>query len=340
MIDTYKVYPFWRSRISDVDEMLDSARRGKTGILCTSAGGRTIRTISYGEKPDLCRRANYVSACGAKDTRFYADREGKSPVIMLIGATHGQETEGVAALMNLISLLETGKDLRGVAIPSITEAYTRTAPRLVIIPIYNIDGRVRCVPDSMIGEPHSGLRYHGQGTWKDGTLCGWPECKSVHPIRDAVDHLGAYYNDDGVNLMADNFFAPMAEETRALLKLCDEEAPECVIGLHGGENTTNEFLHTDYVSKRAREGLVRLARDVAYRQKARGLQTRVHPVPAEPDAPPAFNLSSALHHVSGAVSSTYESNEGLAEKYALSAEEILLHHYCLFESLFRLAWRE
>ena len=107
MIDTYKVYPFWRSRISDVDEMLDSARRGKTGILCTSAGGRTIRTISYGEKPDLCRRANYVSACGAKDTRFYADREGKSPVIMLIGATHGQETEGVAALMNLISLLET-----------------------------------------------------------------------------------------------------------------------------------------------------------------------------------------------------------------------------------------
>lgn len=31
---------------------------------------------------------------------------------MLIGAVHGQELEGTAALLNLISLLETGKDLR------------------------------------------------------------------------------------------------------------------------------------------------------------------------------------------------------------------------------------
>jgi len=162
----------------------------------------------------------------------------------------------------------------------------------------------------------------------------------VHPIKEAAGFLGAYYNDDGVNLMHDNFFSPMAEETKALLKLCDEEAPECVIGLHGGSNTTNELLQPNYVSRGAKEGVLRLATDIAARQSERGLKTHVRPIQEEPALPPSFNLTSALHHVSGAVSSTYESNEGLAEKNAFTAEEILLHHYCLFESLFALAWRE
>ena len=61
---------------------------------------------------------------------------------------------------------------------------------------------------------------------------------------------------------------------------------------------------------------------------------------AEGTPPPSFNLTSALHHVSGAVSSTYESNEGLLAPNAFTAEGILDHHYCLFEAMFGLAWRE
>ena len=339
MIHTYRTYPFWRTRVCDVDAALDGATVGEVHTLCTSAGGHAVRYLTYGEKPDYNRRANYSSACGAKDPACYADRAGRAPAILLIGATHGQETEGVAAMLNLISLLETGRDLRGEEVPSITGAYKACAPRLILLPLYNIDGRVRCVPDSMLEESPQSLRYHGQGTWKDGSLCGWPECKRIHPIRDAAGFLGAYYNDDGVNLMHDNFFSPMAEETRALLRLCDEEAPECVIGLHGGSNSTNELLQPDYVSAAAKKGVLRLAEDVALRQTARGLKSRVHPIAAEPERPPSFNLTSAIHHVCGAVSSTYESNEGLLDKNAFTAEEILLHHYCLFESLLALAWR-
>ncbi|MBQ3179036.1 MAG: hypothetical protein IJB52_14535, partial [Clostridia bacterium] len=55
--------------------------------------------------------------------------------------------------------------------------------------------------------------------------------------------------------------------------------------------------------------------------------------------PPSFNLTSALHHVCGAISSTYESNEGLLDKNRFTAEEILLHHYCLFEAMFHRPWR-
>jgi len=343
MNDTYKTVPFWRTRIEDVDAALDAAKTGEVHTLGKSAGGRTIRYITYGDKPDFGRRANYSSACGGKDPSCYADRAGRAATIMLIGATHGQETVSIMGLLNLISLLETGRDLRGEAVPSITEAYAALRPRLVIVPVYNIDGRARCVPDSMLGEVRDYLRYHGSGTWRDGSFCGWPDCKKVHPIKEAAGFLGAYYNDDGVNLMHDNFFSPMAEETKALLALADAEAPECVIGLHGhgSADAVNSLLQPTYVPRYIKESVFRLASDTAVRQRERGLKFHVAAVAPEEDwPPPSFNLTSALHHVSGAVSATYESYQGLEGEKDSAAEAILLHHYCLFESLLHTAWRE
>ena len=135
MIETYKTYPFWRTDIDYVNAALDAAKIGRVHTLCTSAGGREIRCITYGDKADYSRTANYSSACGAGDPKYYADRAGKRPTILLIGATHGQEMEGIAAIVNLISLLETGRDLRGEAFPAITEAYAKHNPRLILIPI-------------------------------------------------------------------------------------------------------------------------------------------------------------------------------------------------------------
>lgn len=341
MINTKEKYPFWITGIDDVERMLSEIKKGEVKVLCTSAGGRTVKYVTYGEKEDLHRKANYSSACGAHDPSCYADKSGKRPILMLIGATHGQETEGVAAIMNLISLLETGKDLRGKSVSSVTDAFKKCGCRLIIVPIYNIDGRARCVPDSMIDETPEGLRHHGQGNWKDGSLCGWPGCKKIHPIKDAAGFLGAYFNDDGVNLMHDNFFAPMARETEALMRLCDSESPDCVIGLHGGSNSTNELLQPDYVPKYINRAVYDLASEIAANQTALGLKSHVHPIPeTEKTVPPSFNLTTAIHHVCGAVSSTYESNEGLIDKNAFTAEEILLHHYCLFKGMFEHGWRD
>ena len=348
MINTKEKYPFWITHPDDIKDILSGIKRGKIHTLCTSAGGYSIPYVTYGEKEDYERRANYSSACGGRDTACYANKEGKRPTIMLIGATHGQETEGVAAISNLISLLESGKDLRGEEFSMLTDSFEKTSPRLVIIPVYNMDGRMRCLPDSMIGEPFEGLRYHGQGTWKDGTLCGWPECKKVHPIKDAAGFLGAYYNDDGVNLMHDNFFAPMAQETRALMKLVDEEAPDCVIGLHGGGNSVNFLMQPDYVPLYIKKGVLNLAQSTASLESSFGYKTHVSKIKetCEGFPPPSFNLTTAIHHICGGVSSTYESNEGLADtdpiagSASFTAEEILIRHYCLFTSLFRCAWKD
>ena len=45
----------------------------------------------------------------------YKTDEDGAQVVMLVCGVHGAEAEAVAGAMNLIALLETGVDLRGVA---------------------------------------------------------------------------------------------------------------------------------------------------------------------------------------------------------------------------------
>ena len=49
-------------------------------------------------------------------------------------------------------------------------------------------------------------------------------------------YLGAYFNDDGINMMHDDFFSPMAEETKAILDIARTEAPDMTVSLHSHEN--------------------------------------------------------------------------------------------------------
>ena len=341
MRNTIEKYPFWLSRPEDVTKMLAGIKKGKVHTLCTSAGGREIPYVTYGEKENYNNRANWSSACGAYKPECYADRAGKRPTFLLFGATHGQETESIMALMNLISLIETGRDLRGKEVPWVTEGYEKSNCRLIIVPTFNIDGRCRFELDSLIDEPMEALRHYGQGRWKNGELCGWPGCKMVHPIKDEVSFLGAYFNDDGINLMHDNFFAPMAQETVALMKLVSDEAPDCVINMHGGDNCTNNLGQPSYAPLYIREEVFALANEVDELAKGFGLSTFVSPIKdrVEGYPPPTFNLTSAIFHACGAVVSTYESNQGMAEKNQFMPEDILQLHYCLFAGIFNHDWR-
>lgn len=131
----------------------------------------------------------------------------------------------------------------------------------------------------MLGGLQDDLSYWGMGTHKDGTLYRWPQCKFVHPMRGDVGFLGGYYNDDGINLMHDNFFHPMARETQALLDLAEEEKPAIALHLHGGTNSIADLLQTAYVPRESGEAIRRLALrcDAAARQE--GLYFTVRDVP-------------------------------------------------------------
>ncbi len=325
----------WKSGYPFVCDLFDRAVKCEKRVLCQTPGGRKQVALIYGFDSEARGSANYSSACGSNDKTKYHEKH-KTPVIMLIGAVHGQETEGIAALTNLISLMETGKDLAGETNERLLALAKRV--RLVIVPIANPDGRDRVVPETMIGLTGKDLRYWGQGTWADGSLCGWPECKMVHPIQN-VGFLGGYFNDDGVNIMHDNFFSPMAEETRALLKLADDVQADGIFQLHGGSNSANALLQPRYTPVEVNEAIRIIAENADARAREEGLWFQIPALPpkASGDTPPSFNLVDALHHVCGAVSACFESNEGLIDENEpiWNTDQVLRSHEILFEEIFR-----
>ena len=334
-----KVPEFWISNLDHIDRQAKTARRAEVREIARSAGGRPLYAFAYGDKQIMESTANYSSACGAFDRDCYAPLPGKKPVVLLLGAVHGAEVEGTAALVNLIHCLEEGKDLRGDE----NEALMKAAEdiRLVIVPVCNPDGRARLPYESVLGMTMKEMRYWFQGTWKDGSLCDYPRCKKVHPIKEASDHLGSYFNDDGVNIMHDNFFRPMARETQAILGLADEEKADFVIQLHGGGNCLNCLLPTHYVTKESLVAVHDLSVLCNERAKREGLAFTVCDVPEREsgETPPSFNLASALHHVCGAVSAVFESNQHAAEHPGakLTHDEVYRSHLILFEELFGMA---
>lgn len=332
---------FWKSSLEDIKNTVSTAKKGKVNLLCKSAGGREIYLVQYGRQNDLSRRANYSSATGARDPKYYADKTGENyvPTVLLVGATHGGEMEGIVAILNLISLLETGRDLAGEENPEILAAARDI--NLLLIPCLNPDGRARVPFDSFVGKDLKTARYYFQGTWRDGTLCSWPDCKAVHPIKNHVDFLGSYFNDDGVNFMHDNFFFPMAEETKALLRLCDQWVPDITILLHGGGNTKPALLQTRYVPAYINSAIHELALRVKEAADRKGYVDMFHicDIPSDMGSypPPSFNLTSACSHVNGEVCITFESNQGLAEENQHTPEQIYSAHLILFTETLKFA---
>ncbi|MFB9330793.1 M14 family zinc carboxypeptidase [Paenibacillus aurantiacus] len=332
------VAPFWISRLQDIEEGLARVSQGSVRTLASSAGGRAIPIAEYGTQEDFHRQANYSSACGAGDPAFYARKSDQAkPVLLIVGGIHGGELEGIAAVMNLIHLLETGTDYRGNPYPYITENAHRF--RLLLIPCMNPDGRARLPIDTLIDVPYEQFVYYMQGSWKDGTLCKWPDCKAVHPIKDAAGYLGSYFNDDGVNMMHDHFFAPMAKETSALLALADREAVDFSVLLHGGANSEVHFTTIPYlplyIANRHQAFNGRMAK--AYAEQGIPFADRNLIEADTGNYPfPSFNLTSAIHHVCGGMSLTFESNMGLdGPGVKLTPDAILDSHLVLFEQMFR-----
>ena len=204
----------------------------------------------------------------------------------------------------------------------------------------NPDGRSHIPFDSYVGKTFYDLRYYNQGIWKDGSLCGWPECKMIHPIKDHVAYLGGYFNDDGVNMMHEDFFSgDLSTGTLAVLDVCRDEAPDYSILLHGGSNTTCCMLSTTYAAHETKEEIhavdlkIKEACDKAnVRYAVCGIK-----YPEENDNPPSFNLPSVMYHCCGTPCVTYESNQGLCDhgNVIYDYEEIYKAHMILFEQTIR-----
>ena len=304
---------FFKSRLSDVEAAVKEVQKGKVRQIAESVGGRPIYLVTYGEKDDLESTANYNSACGGRDPASYRRKDGnQKPVVFFLGPVHGQEFEGVASMVNLLRIAETGRDWRGREWPEITEHLSRC--RVLIVPCGNPDGRALCSYDSWVGETLEATQRIGMGVQSCGDNFVYPFVKRLHPQQGpTVKVRGAYFNDGGVNMMHDYWFDPMAMETRAFFRIARNEAPDYIVSLHSRPSVPC-LLQTSYVSRTVKETIANLSNRVVQRYVEAGLPHQEKPMDPQGDGlgiPPSFNLSSALHHTCGAVSFIHECMRGV-----------------------------
>lgn len=327
---------FWFGDVKDLSSHFEKLRRGQATVIATTPGGRPIHLITYGNREIVRQQANFNSAIGGRDAAAYMDKTARTrPVVLFIGPVHGQETEGLTGLVNLIEIMETGKDLRGKDQENLRRLGDRC--RLLIIPAGNPDGIARFEPRSLNGMSDDDLRFWGQGTWKDDTFCDWPACKRQHPMTgENVGFLGCYFNDRGVNPMHDEFFAPMGPESAAFLRIAREEGPDLIVSLHSHESDP-AVLRPAYVPAEAQQDIRSLAQQCYALLKERQLPFGgLFDVRIEGGRnPESFNLTSALYHVSGADSFTFECPHGVRGNCKVTPEQILEIQLSLYETMLR-----
>ena len=345
---------FFKSKVSEIQDEIDNLQLGEVETIAVSPGGLPVYAVYYGEKENFHSQANYNSAVAARNPAYYAEKDKTTkPVVFFVGPVHGQEVEGMAGMINLLHIAETGKDYRGKAWPELREKMNQC--RTIIIPCGNPDGRKRCPYDSFLGIPTPIMTKYGQGTHKDGTSWGWPLAKSLHPMKGDVGILGAYFNNDGINIMQDEYFNPMAKETKAILEIARKEAPDLTVSLHSHENRPI-ILQPAYLPMFMKERVHDLALRVNDRYKKNNLAHWPDdwfwsPKPEDTEFPPTttFNLISALHHISGTMSFTFECSHGSVSEDSpdpiVSYDDILDIQLLLYDEMFdyilekRILWK-
>lgn len=323
---------FWKSDWEEVNAFLDQLSVGKVWEIGRSQGGRPIRAVAYGELEPIERRTTYSSAIASGHPEdFYDPGKRRKPVLLIIGAIHAVEIEGTVTCLNFAQLMEQGVDLRGRPHAALRALADRL--RVVMVPLPQPDGRIRAPVRNLIGGSEDDLYYYGQGVMADGQILRWPECKRLQPVPvEQMRFVGGYYNDAGINIQHDDFFAPgVAPETRALLDLVRAETPDCFMTLHSCGSGPFLIAPENHLNERCQFHQAQLGALIADRHRCDSLRPGGGPR-VEPRG--GFYLHTALHFTSGALPLLFELPHGLEMK-RFTFEEILDVGLGLFEEVMR-----
>jgi len=319
---------WWGSTVGRLHQEVAAVKAGQARVIAHSPGTRPIHVVSYGEpEPEWRGRANLSSAIGALKPEAYCDKPKRQrPVLFILAGIHGQEMEGMVAAASVIRLMETGCDLRGLPQPALVEKLSRL--RLIIVPLANPDGRARVPYEGWVGLPAEEMTIWGQGTHADGEPFGWRPGKAIHPMRGAeIGRLGGYFDDNGVNMMHDNWAEPWSGTTRALLRLTEEEGPDLLLNLHSYGQPPGIF-HTDYANAAHHAVVETLANSYYERLVGSGYRHLCD----KPKYFGSFNFNSLLHHVGADAAITLESPHGISpNSLDFDYDAILNIHHLLFE---------
>ncbi len=323
LLEPDEIPVFWKNTLEEVSDILENTvKLGEVKTIGTSAGGRPIKAVFYGSPREGKGTSTFSGSLGFGDVRAYRGPDHDKTVYLGMSAVHGFELEGIVGTLNLITVLETGKDLRGKEWPEITEVAGKV-DRLIIIPVMNPDGRAR-VPIKM--EIHRGSsknykinEFLNTGGYEDGSMIGWPQVKEFIPMDfTKYGFPGGYPNDAGVNIMHDDFFGERQPETQALFDLVAKEKPDLIFNMHTGAPFQNYFIrmHRPFAEPALTKAFEALYTWVHSALALMGLQSTNDPA-IEADLSDvyqgAYNLDAALNLHCGALSVVIESpNHGFS----------------------------
>ena len=305
---------FWVSTTDGVGSYIArQVHRGAVEVIGRSAGGRPIQAVLYGRPRQGKGTTTFSGAIGSRQIQAYYGPDFGKKVYMVMAGIHGGEFEGIVGLVNLLSVLETGRDMRGHPWPGIVSA-AAAIDRIIVIPIVNMDGRAR-IPvrmEAFRGPSNFIQEYLNTGGWTGGALIGWPAVKAHIPLDfSRTQFPGGYPNDNGVNIMHDDFYGARQPETQALFDLAARERPDLILNLHTGAGLDDYFARVhppvgEEALKPAFDGLYRAVHAALTRAGMQGSSD----VAAESDSSHAngygYNLDSALDYHCGALSLVVE----------------------------------
>ena len=221
---------------------------------------------------------------------------------------HGHEPGGVAAALNLIHLLEYGKDLSGRRWDAVLRRI-----KFVVVPVLNVDARARCL-DSFVGLTVEQLQLDASGYTAGGTLLG----RRRRAPAGHRAHLGGLYNDAGFDILNATDGRSLAGtdsvELRSAVLFFQAEGVDVAVDLHAHGSPPMFYAPLGLVPKAVGRAGFNVAEKVRRAARKAGLPFAApEQVAARKKCDVPVNVfSSALHHnVYGALPLLFEGPQGI-----------------------------
>ncbi|MDD5728924.1 MAG: M14 family zinc carboxypeptidase [Victivallales bacterium] len=318
---------WWQVRTDGLEKLPDIIKKGRVEIIARTPGGFPVNAFFYNCTELSASGVNWSAAASSGNPEKFKSSGYDQQTVVICAGIHGAEAEGIAAAVNIISLLESGADLRGRANAELANLLNQY--RLIIIPCVNMDGR-SISPDHLRGASFAAFRKASQGTWKDGRLIDWRGSKEYFPLPlDEVEFPGGYPNGTGYNINHD--CAPgniRTAEAAAVLKLVEAQQADLFLNLHSHEEmpvllmpgSFNYRMHIE----RGRE-----LRSQVFREMVKKGQIPDGTLPE--GCSQTINLDTAVTMSSGALTLTFESP--VTDKWTF--DQLLEIHYTLFKTILK-----
>jgi len=302
---------FWPSRLEEIAGQISGLRRCETEIIGQTAGGRDITGVTWTVKRP-------------------------EETVGIIGGAHGHEPGGPAAVMNIIHVLETGRDLKGKTWPGLREAARRL--NFAIIPVLNVDGRLRGL-DSFVGLPEQRVRDNSAGVFKKG----FEDTQVVDRVEpEKMELLGARFNDAGRDLWHESHGETIeTTENRSALAFFERADVGCLVDLHARSK-----CHLFYIPA---GGFRRAESPRTYHAKKRQLEIAAEATGKARDAGMSFGglytmgICDRLHVVSratGALDFTFEGMSGCSDRPPQTHEQIIDAYLFAVEKVVQIGLRD